>query len=1038
MKTITILKSSILMAVNLLIISFSTAQNPEIRPENTPRSVSFGGIRSRSIGPALMSGRVSDVDGVDKNPAILYIGAANGGVWKSQSGGASFRPIFDEYPQSIGKIRIDQNHPDTVWVGTGECWVRNSTSVGTGVYVTKNGGNTWEFKGLPTSERISNIQIDPTNSNIIYVAVQGALWSDSPDRGIYKSSDFGKTWEKIFYIDEKTGAADLAIDPTNPSVLYCSMWEHRRRADFFSSGGKGSGLFKSTDAGKTWNKIHNGLPAGNYGRMAIGLAASNPKVLYISMECEKKEDKGIYKSSDAGATWKKTNSDFNATVRPFYFARITVDPTNENKIFKAGLQGIVSEDGGNTFRMIYSGVHSDMHAFYINPINPKFVTLGSDGGAYITQDGGYLWKHCLDLPLSQFYHVSVDNDEPYNVYGGLQDNGSWYAPNEQGGGVKSHDWNNSSGGDGFYVFRHPVDKDVVFSESQGGDLTRYNKKLGTQKDIKPMPKVGEPEFRWNWNSPIAISPNNPNRMYFGAQFLFMTENMGDSWSKISNDLTTNDIKRQDKKTGGLSPDWSGAETNTTIITIAESPKDEKLIWVGTDDGNVQVSTDGGKAWANVTANINVPKGLWISHIEPGHFDKNVCYVTIDGHRSGDKKPYIFKTNDLGKTWTPLNTEGVDAYALCIREDFKNKELLFLGTEFGLFISIDEGKSFKRFTTNLPKTGIPHMVIHPTESDLVIATHGRGIHIIDDITPLRSLTREIAEKDFHLFETKPKIYKLRNGSSGYDGAGNFNGENPSNDIQVIYYQKKRHTFGDMKMELYDPTGKLIKEVPVGKSAGINVVDIPTLLTIPRAAPTTNIEAMGRGIFPPSLPEGTYSFKIKKGQQEYAGNVLIKYADDCPYPVADRKIQQDLSLKVYDMVEQLGYVFYQLKSMHEQADKIIKEPTINKTLIKQVGDFARDAEKYKATLTTLDGDFYVASSENLREELSRLYSAIVGFPGKPTETTMDRLKYFEGKLKEVQTKFEGYKAQVDKLNEAIKKANVASSIKIKTVKEFKEDK
>ena len=1038
MKTFTTLHSTWLIVAHLLIAHLSIAQNPEIKPENTPRSISFGGLRTRSIGPALMSGRVSDVEGVDKNPAILYIGAANGGVWKSLSGGASFRPIFDDYPQSIGKIRVDQKHPDTVWVGTGESWVRNSTSVGTGIYVTKNGGSTWEFKGLPTSERISNIQIDPNNSNIIYVAVQGALWHDSPDRGVYKSIDFGKTWEKILYIDEKTGAADLAMDPKTPSVLYCAMWEHRRRPDFFSSGGKGSGLFKSTDSGKTWNKILNGLPAGNYGRIGIGLAPSNPNVLYISLECEKKDDKGIYKSLDGGATWKKTSTDFNTTVRPFYFSRLTVDPTNENKVIKAGLQAIISEDGGNTFRMIYSGVHSDMHAFYINPINPKFITMGTDGGAYISQDGGYLWKHCLDLPLSQFYHVSVDNDEPYNVYGGLQDNGSWFAPNEQGGGVKSHDWNMSSYGDGFYVFRHPTDKDVVFSESQGGDLVRFDKKTGTQKDIKPMPKIGEPEFRWNWNAPISISPNNPNRMYFGAQFLFMSENSGDSWSKISYDLTTNDPKRQDKKTGGLSPDWSGAETNTTIITIAESPKDEKLIWVGTDDGHVQITTDGGKAWANVTANIAVPKGLWISHVEPSHFDKNVCYVTIDGHRSGDKKPYIFKTTDLGKTWLPLNTEGLDAYALCIREDLQNKELLFLGTEFGLFVSIDEGKSWKRFTNGLPKTGIPHMVIHPKEHDLVIATHGRGIHILDDITPLRSLTREIAEKDFYLFETKPKIYKLRRGSSSYDGAGNFAGENPSSEIQIIYYQKKRHTFGDITMELFDPSGKLIKNVPAGKSAGINVVQIPTILPMPKAAPTTNIEALGRGAFPPSLPEGTYSFKITKGKEIYTGKFDIKYADDCPYPAADRQLQQQLSLKVYGMVEQLGYMFYQLKSMHEQADKIIKEPTMNKTLIKQVGDFARDAEKYKASLTSLDGDFYIASSENLREELSRLYASIVGFPSKPSDTTIDRLKYFEGRLEEVQTKFDGYKTQMDKINESLKKANVPSTLKIKTITEFKEDK
>ena len=1039
MKILTNLKSTILIAANVLIINLLQAQNPEIKPADNARSVNFGGMRARSIGPAVMSGRVSDVDGVHSDPAILYIGAANGGVWKSTSGGASFRPIFDDYPQAIGKIKIDQNHPDTVWVGTGEPWVRNSVGVGSGIYVTKNGGSTWEFKGLPNSERIAGIQIDPTNSNVIYVAVQGALWNDSQERGVYKSSDFGKTWEKIFYVDEKTGCADLAMDPTNPSVLYCAMWEHRRRPDFFSSGGKSSGLYKTTDAGKTWNKVQGGgFPTSLLGRVGVAIAPSNNKTIYLSIEAEKKDEKGVYKSLDGGATWAKMSSDFNTTVRPFYFSRLAVAPNDEKKVIKAGLQGIISEDGGSTFRAIGSGVHSDMHAFYFCPKNPKFIVLGCDGGVFITQDGGYLWKHCMDLPLAQFYHVSVDNDEPYNVYGGLQDNGSWFAPNETGSGVKNQDWNMSSYGDGFYAFRHPTNKNIVFSESQGGDLVRSDKVMGTQKDIKPMPKPGETEYRWNWNSPIAVSAANPNRMYFGSQFLFKTENMGDSWTKISPDLTTNDLKRQDKKTGGFSPDWSGAETNTTIVQIAESPVDDKTIWCGTDDGNVQVTTDGGKNWSNVLANMPVPKGLWISHVEPSHFDKSTCYVTVDGHRSGDRKPYVLKTLDNGKSWKALNTEGVDAYAHCIVEDFLNKELLFLGTEYGLFVSIDGGNSWKRFTNNLPKTAVMKMVIHPKEFDLVMATHGRGVYVIDDITPLRAITREIAEKDFHLFDTKPKVYKLRPGGTPFGGAGNFYGENPSSDVQIIYYQKKRHTFGDLKVEIYDPSGKLIKELPASKSAGINVLEIATSLQIPKAAPTTNIEAMGRGMYPPSLPEGTYTFKLLKGKEVYPGSFVIKYPDDCPYPAAERKMQQELTTRVFDQVESLGYMFYQIKSMHEQANKAAREvDATDKKLAKTLTDFARDAEKYKATLTALDGDFYIAASENLREDLSKTYSAIVGFPGKPADVQIERLNYFDGKLKEVQTKFEGFTTQMNKLNEGITKA-AKTPLKIKSKAEFKNDK
>ena len=1030
-------KASLLLAVNALIFNGLSAQNPEVKPfSGEPRSVSFGGLRARSIGPAVMSGRVADVEGVASKPEILYIGGANGGVWKSTNGGASFRPVFDEHPQAIGKIRVDPQHPDTVWVGTGEPWVRNSVGIGTGIYVSKNGGSTWELRGLPNSERIANIQIDPTNSNVIYVAVQGALWSDSAERGVYKSSDFGKTWEKILYVDEKTGCAELVMDAKDPSVLYAAMWQHRRRADFFDSGGKSSALYKTADGGKTWAKMGGaGFPTSTLGRIGIAVAPSNSKVLYASFETEKKEEKGIYKSADGGATWKLINSDFNTTVRPFYFSRINVDPNNENTFIKAGLTAIISNDGGNSFRDVSRSVHGDMHAFWYNPKNSKNMIIGTDGGAYITQDGGYSWTMCKDLPLSQFYHVSTDNDEPYNVYGGLQDNNSWYGPNENNGGVKNADWVATSGGDGFYAFRHPTNKNIVFSESQGGDISRFDKSTDISKDIKPIAKIGDAEYRWNWNTPIALSPTNPNRMYMSSQFLFATDDMGDSWRRISPDLTTNNPKLQDKKSGGFSPDWSGAETNTTIVQITESPLDANQIWCGTDDGNLQMTADGGKTWANVTKNLaGVPSGLWISSVEPSHFNKNTCFVTVDGHRSGNMKPYVLRTSDAGKSWTPLNTEGVESYIHCLVEDPKNADLLYLGTEFGLFISIDGGRSFKRFANNLPKTAVMKMVIQPKDNDLVIATHGRGIYILDDLTPLRLLTKEVLEKDFHLFDTKPKIYTFRKatGGSGY-GTGNFAGENPSTNIQIIYYQKKRHTFGDMKVEIFDAGGKLMSVAAAGKQAGINIVDVSPMLPFPKQAPTSNIEALGRGAFPPQLPEGVYTFKITKGEQVYNGSFEVKYPDDCPIPVAERKQQQAATKRVYGLVNELGYYFYQQRAMHEQAGKLSKEVASDKKLAKQLDDFSADLKKHNASLTTLDGDFYIAAGEHLREELSRLYSAIASYPGKPAEHQMERLVYFEGELAKVKAKFDAYSAQMAKFNESLTKAG-KSPIKIKTLADY----
>jgi photosystem II stability/assembly factor-like uncharacterized protein len=749
--------------------------------QTSPLNISFGNMRARSIGPAVMSGRISAIDGVNSNPKILYIGSASGGVWKSISAGSSFSPVFDEHTQSIGAVAIDQRHPDTVWVGTGEPWVRNSVSVGTGIYVTLNGSKTWQFKGLPESERIARIIVHPGNSAVLYVAVQGHLWNSNSERGVYKTSDFGKTWEKILYVDENTGAADISMDPRNPDVLYASMWEHRRYPDFFNSGGKGSGLFKTMDGGKTWNPIgaEAGLPNGTFGRIAVNVAPSNPNVVYATIEAEKKEDKGLYKSTDAGQSWKKINSDFNTIVRPFYFSRMVVDPTNENKIFKCGLNLTISEDGGVTFRTVSSGVHSDMHDVWVNPQNPNNIVLGTDGGGYRSLDGGYEFEMFMDLPLSQFYHVSVDDEVPYNVYGGLQDNGSWYGPSSETGGVGNEDWFPSNFGDGFYSFRHPADKDVVYAESQGGNLVRFSKSDGQTKDIKPHHAEGEPEYRFNWNAPIHVSPNNLERMYFGAQFLFMTEDRGDSWKKISPDLSTNDPQRQrQKQSGGLSIDNSGAENNCTIYAIAESPSDENVIWVGTDDGNVQVTSNGGRDWTNVSANISgLPGGLWVSGVEPSRFDKNTCYITIDGHRSGDKKPYIFKTTDLGKTWTSMVTPEVEGYAHVLKEDFENRNLLFLGTEFGLFITLDGGISWKRFSENLPKVGVFSLAIHPREHALVFGTHGRGIYILDDITPLRQIDHQIAAQSLFFLKSKPSFIRLPRSGKPFGGVGNFIGENP---------------------------------------------------------------------------------------------------------------------------------------------------------------------------------------------------------------------------------------------------------------------
>lgn len=535
----------------------------------------FGDLKARHIGPALMSGRINDLELHPDNPRIIYAGAAGGGVWKSNDAGTTFTPIFDDHCQSIGAIELDPNNPDQViYVGTGETWPRNSVSIGCGLFRSRDGGSNWEKIGFDNSERIANVIVNPQNSDVIYVGVLGALWGDSEERGVYKSTDGGSTWERILYTDGRTGAADLAMDPKDPNTLYASMWEFRRTGWSFESGGAKSALYKTTDGGNSWNKIHNGFPEGDLGRLAIAIAPSNPDVLYTVIEAEKDERKGLYRSDDAGKSWKQLNNDFGITVRPFYFSRITVDPRDENVVVKGGLSGSISRDGGKTFKNL-GNMHSDIHDVEFSIKDSDILYAGTDGGVYRSWNGGTTMEIVEDLPLSQFYHISTDDATPYNVYGGLQDNGSWYGPSSSPGGVQARDWNSVGQGDGFRVLKHPT-KPIIYSEMQGADnVWRYDTERQLTKTIQPLPTEEHPKLRFNWNAPMAISPHQPDRFYMGSQYVHKSEDMGDTWTVISPDLTTNDpAKQMQEDSGGLSKDNSGAENHTTIFTIAESPLDE--------------------------------------------------------------------------------------------------------------------------------------------------------------------------------------------------------------------------------------------------------------------------------------------------------------------------------------------------------------------------------------------------------------------------------------------------------------------------------
>ncbi len=986
----------------------------------------LGNLQARQIGPATTSGRITAIDAVHRSPEIIYVGTAGGGLWKTTSGGAVFLPVFDEYCQSIGKVAIDQNHPDTVWVGAGEPWVRNSVSVGDGIYRTTNGGKAWEHLGLKNTERISDIVIHPSSPNTVFVAAQGALWSPNPERGVFKTSDGGKTWGKILYIDEHTGAADLDMDPKNPDILYATLWSHRRYPDFFDSGLNGnSGVYKSTDGGKTWNKIHQGLPKETLGRMAIAVAPGNGEVIYLTVECKSKEGKGLYLSTDQGASWAKVSNEFNAIVRPFYFSHLVADPENDSIVMKAGLSMIVSENRGKSWRPMNQSVHSDVHAIWIDPNNTKHLLIGTDGGVYESFDRGSSFKMFMNLPVGQFYHVGVDNEIPFNVYGGLQDNGSWYAPSRKPGGIANSDWKPTFGGDGFWSFPHPANHQIVFAEYQGGNLVRFDKKTGLAKEIRPFPSESEPKFRFNWNAPIHISPTNPNRMYFGAQFLFRSDDMGDSWKRISPDLSTNDLKKQrQKESGGLSIDNSGAENHCTIYAIAESPVDGQIVWAGTDDGNLQVSANGGQTWTNVAANIpGLPAHTWVANIEPSHFNAQTAYATFDGHRTGDMETYVYKTTDLGKTWVSLSTPQTEGYAFCIKEDLVNAQLLFLGTELGLFISLDGGKNWGRFSNNLPKVAVHDMVIHPRDHSLVLATHGRGIAIIDNISPLRQITADAMNKPFQFLNAGPAILRDPEGTNGwYGGNGLFLGPNPSSAAQIIYYMSKRHTFGKMYIEVWKD-GQLLKTLPAGKSAGINIVEMPTTLEKPKTVPSKNIQAIAGNLFGPNFPAGDYQVKVVKDKSTFETTISLIHDPQSPFTPSERSVQKETTMKLYALTETMAYQHEILITLENQARKAADSLTSKKDakLKAALLALAQTVESERKNIVSTEGDGYVNEDERLVEQLGDLYRQVSTFPGKPTDSQVNRAALIEKSIDEFQKRIQSVlDTQVKTLNGQLAKS------------------
>ncbi|SFR75784.1 VPS10 domain-containing protein [Maribacter stanieri] len=761
-------------------------------------------MKPRNIGPGGMSGRVTSIDVVNSNPDIMYVGTASGGLWKSTSGGIKWDPIFDkEVTASIGAVAIQQSNPSVIWAGTGEGNPRNSLNGGYGVYKSLDGGKTWKSMGLEKTRHIHRIKIDPMNPNIVYVGAIGSPWGEHPERGVFKTTDGGETWEKVLFVNNKTGVADLIMDPTNPNKLIAAMWEHKRDPWFFNSGGSGSGLYMTHDGGKNWKKLseEDGLPAGDLGRIGVAIAPGKPDVIYALVEAKKN---ALYKSEDGGFKWKKINEKDDIGNRPFYYSEIYVDPENENRVFSVFTYVNVSQDGGKNFEQLMpayradNGVHPDHHAFWIHPDNGQFMMDGNDGGLNISKDGGKTWRFVGNLPVAQFYHIATDNEYPYNVYGGMQDNGSWRGPAYvwKAQGIRNSYWQEISFGDGFDVVPDPVDSRYGYTMSQQGNVQRFDHVTGDNYIVRPTPPDATTELRFNWNSAISQDPFDNSTVYFGSQFVHKSTDKALTWKVISPDLTTNDPEKQKQsESGGLSMDATGAENHTTILVIEPSTVEKDMLWVGSDDGRVHYTQNGGETWNDVTANIKgLPKGSWIPQIKASTRNKGEALLIANDYRRFNYTPYAYRTKDYGKSWTRIvDATDVESYALSIIEDPENPNLLFLGTDDGLYVSFNAGDKWQKWTEGFPTVSTKDLAIHPREHDLVIGTFGRAAWVLDDIRPLRALASDasILNQEIEIF-TPPTAYQAsyqQPTGSRFGGDGLYQGENRKSGAMITYYLKE---------------------------------------------------------------------------------------------------------------------------------------------------------------------------------------------------------------------------------------------------------
>lgn len=942
----------------------------------------FDRLEWRSIGPANMGGRIADVEGVPGNPNVVYVATASGGLFKTSNGGTTWKPLFERQSTiSIGDIALAPSNPDVIWVGTGESNVRNSVSFGDGVYKSTDGGANWQHMGLRNSERISAIAIHPQNPDIVYVGALGHAFGPNEDRGVFMTTDGGKTWTKTLYLDREHGVSDLDIDLTNPNILYAGMWSFERKPWTHRSGGENGGVFKSIDGGRTWKKITNGLPK-LLGRIGIRSAPSNPNVVYAIVESK---EGTLYRSDDRGETFKQVSRQTNIVSRGFYYTTVRVDPNDENRVFAVASQLFISIDGGKTFRSITGRTHIDYHALWMDPKNPKRMWQGQDGGIAVSYDSGETWEYVNNIPLGQFYQIHADNRLPfYYVMGGLQDNGAWTGPSRtrEPAGIMNDDWRMVSFGDGFYVINSADDPEVYISESQGGNILRTDFRTREQQEVNPWgrgsgdgPAIGE-KYRFNWNSPIVLSPHDKNTVYFGGNVVFRSVDFGKSWEQISADLTTNNPERLKDAGGPIAIENTSAEYYSTIISLAESPLQKGHVWVGTDDGNLQVTTDGGKTWNNLIGNVKgVTANSPVSHVELSRVSAQTAYIAFDRHMFDDFRPYIYKTTDGGKSWSAVaGNLPAKAYVQVVREDPKNPGLLYAGTEIGLFASYTGGKEWIPLNLkNMPNVAVHDIVVHPRENDLIVATHGRSVWILDDATPVQRMTSTIVNSNAHLFPVRPGL-RFASFFTRY-GIGDkiFTGPNPSYGALITYYLKdKLDDKATFKIQILDESGKLVQELNrPSREKGLNRVSWNLRYggAEVRRPPSAEETAFGGSPRGPQVLPGSYMVKLTVGDKTFSESVEVRLDPTINVALADLQSQLDLQTKLRDMQSAANTALRFLDSIEEQLKHT--ETTVKNLNKEPDKELMKALEDYKKQIVALE-DRLVRRSEGL------------GFPGRSRVT------------------------------------------------------